>query len=67
MDGSRILSEDDLDEYEYSEDDAKHKNQNLKNQNSYDSKPFDDAYDISQDLSIAESFDAREKVLNIPH
>lgn len=61
------MSEDDLDEYEYSDDDPKYKKNgpgsSRKVPNTYDNKPYDEAYEISQDLSVAESFDAKEKVL----
>lgn len=55
---------DELDEFEESADDRKHNTKNLKNNNqtSYANKPYDEAYEISQDLSMAESFDGRDKV-----
>jgi hypothetical protein len=58
---NRLLSEDDLDEYEYSEDDAKQKSAQ-RNQTTFANKPYDEAYEISQDLSVAESFEAKDKV-----
>ena len=60
MDSSGRLSEDDLDEFEYSEDDNKHKNQ--KNTTKFKDEKYDEALEFSHDLSVAESFDARDKV-----
>jgi hypothetical protein len=34
----------------------------LKKVTNFQNKPYDEAYDISQDLSMAESYDGREKV-----
>jgi hypothetical protein len=51
---------DGLDVFEESIDETKQKN--LKNQTNYTNKPYDEAYEISQDLSMAESFDGRDKV-----
>lgn len=48
-----------LDEFENSIDETKHKN--LKNQTTFTNKPYDEAFEISQDLSMAESFDGRDK------
>lgn len=48
------LSEDDLDEYEFSEDEAKHTNNHKKLLD----KQYDEVYEVSQDLSVAESFSA---------
>lgn len=48
---------DELDEFEESVDETKQKN--LRNQTSYTNKPYDEAYEVSQDLSMAESFDGR--------
>jgi hypothetical protein len=45
-----------LDEFEESYDDTK---KNLKNSTAYQNKPYDEAYEVSQDLSMAESFDGR--------
>eukprot|EP01035_Chromulina_nebulosa_P020202 gene20202-26223_t len=60
MDRSELLSEDGLDdEFEYSADDTKLKNP--RSQKVYDNKPYDEEYELSQDLSVAESFDARDK------
>ena len=54
---------DELDEFEESADDRNKHNKNGKNnQTSYSNKPYDEAYEISQDLSMAESFDGRDKV-----
>ena len=57
-----LSEDDDLDEFEYSQGDEKfskqHRNQTFAN------KPYDEAHEISQDLSVAESFDARDKVCN---
>ena len=49
-----------LDEFENSIDETRHKN--LKNQTTYSNKPYDEAFEVSQDLSMAESFDGRDKV-----
>ena len=35
---------------------------NNKKQINYTNKPYDEAFEISQDLSMAESYDGREKV-----
>ena len=51
---------DELDEFEASVDETKHKN--LKNQTTYNNKPYDEAFEVSADLSMAESFDGRDKV-----
>lgn len=48
-----------LDEFEASMDETKQKN--IKNQTSYTNKPYDEAFEISQELSMAESYDGREK------
>jgi hypothetical protein len=51
---------DELDEFEESFDqNAKQKALN-KNRTTYQDKPYDEAYEISQDLSMAESFDGRQ-------
>lgn len=50
---------DELDEFEESIEDAKPKN--FRNHTSYSNKPYDEGEDVSQDLSMAESFDGREK------
>jgi hypothetical protein len=55
-----LSGSDELDEFEQSVDEAKAKNQ--KNATSYQNKPYDEAYEVSQDLSMAESFDGRDKV-----
>jgi hypothetical protein len=49
-----------LDEFEKSLDETRPKN--LKNHTTFSNKPYDEAIEISQDLSMAESFDGREKV-----
>mmetsp|Transcript_9080 Transcript_9080/g.20018 ORF Transcript_9080/g.20018 Transcript_9080/m.20018 type:complete len:265 (-) Transcript_9080:162-956(-) len=54
-----LSGSDELDEFEQSVDEAKAKNQ--KNATSYQNKPYDEAYEVSQDLSMAESFDGRDK------
>jgi hypothetical protein len=54
-----------LDEFENSIDETKPKN--LKNQTTYTNKPYDEAFEVSQDLSMAESFDGRDKVIKILH
>ena len=54
---------DELDEFEESMEDHKQSsNTNNKNQTTYSNKPYDEAFEISQDLSMAESFDGRDKV-----
>ena len=60
-DDSSEFSDDGLDEFEESMEDRKQKPP-LKNQTSYSNKPYDEAYELSQDLSMAESYDGREKV-----
>lgn len=35
----------------------------IQNVTSFQNKPYDEAYEISQDLSMAESYDGREKVI----
>jgi hypothetical protein len=60
MDESDEFS-DGLDDFEASIDENKQKALN-KNRTTYQDKPYDEAYEISQDLSMAESFDARDKV-----
>lgn len=49
-----------LDEFENSIDETRQKS--LKNQTTYSNKPYDEAFEVSQDLSMAESFDGRDKV-----
>ena len=34
----------------------------IKPVHKYDDKPYDEAYEVSQDLSVAESYDGRGKV-----
>ena len=56
---------DGLDEFEESMEDHKQSSNytnNNKNQTTYSNKPYDEAFEISQDLSMAESFDGRDKV-----
>ena len=56
---------DELDEFEESIDDAKQKQARGNNTTNYQNKPYDEAYEVSQDLSMAESFDGRgDKVVN---
>ena len=50
---------DELDEFEESQDDTNLKKKNVTN---FQNKPYDEAYEVSQDLSMAESYDGREKV-----
>jgi len=50
---------DELDEFEASVDESHH--QKNKNQTTYSNKPYDEAFEISQDLSMAESYDGRDK------
>jgi heme oxygenase len=55
---------DELDEFEESVDETKQRgnfSSKARNQTFVD-KPYDEVYEISQDLSMAESFDGREKV-----
>lgn len=61
-DDSSEFSDDGLDEFEESMED-RNKKPPLKNQTAYSNKPYDEAYELSQDLSMAESFDGREKVI----
>lgn len=55
MDHSGELS-DELDEFEASGDGREAK----KGQTAYSNKPYDEAFEISHDLSVAESFDGRD-------
>eukprot|EP00607_Mallomonas_marina_P009859 CAMPEP_0182419634 /NCGR_PEP_ID=MMETSP1167-20130531/4041_1 /TAXON_ID=2988 /ORGANISM="Mallomonas Sp, Strain CCMP3275" /LENGTH=460 /DNA_ID=CAMNT_0024594651 /DNA_START=128 /DNA_END=1510 /DNA_ORIENTATION=+ len=50
-------SDDDMDEFEESQDERMQKNQNDR---TIANKPYDEAYEVSQDLSMAESFDGRQ-------
>lgn len=55
---------DELDEFEESIDETKQRGAfaaNNRNQTTYSDKPYDEAYEISQDLSMAESYDGRDK------
>eukprot|EP01037_Dinobryon_pediforme_P018002 gene18002-18239_t len=65
-DNSGELS-DGLDEFEESIDETKQRGNFTanRNQTTYSDKPYDEAYEVSQDLSMAESFDGREKVLSV--
>ena len=54
-----------LDEFEESMDDRKNRPP-IKN-HSVNNKHYDEEYEVSQDLSVAESFDGRDKVTNIPY
>eukprot|EP01041_Mallomonas_annulata_P003240 gene3240-6411_t len=47
-----------MDEFEESVDEREHKTQNDK---TFANKPYDEAYEVSQDLSLAESFDGRQQ------
>ena len=49
---------DELEEFEMSQDES---NQKKKGGQSFANKPYDEAYELSQDLSMAESFDGRDK------
>jgi len=54
---------DELDEFEESMEDHKQRdNITNKKQINYTNKPYDEAFEISQDLSMAESYDGRDKV-----
>lgn len=60
---SADFSEDDgLDEFEESVDEKKRGGGGGRNNNTFKDKPYDEAYEVSQDLSVAESFDARDRV-----
>lgn len=48
---------DGLDEFEAS---AEERSAKKKAEQTYSNKPYDEAYEISQDLSVAESFDGRD-------
>lgn len=50
--------DDELDEYEESHDEAKMKK---KGTQAVANQKYDEAYELSQDLSMAESFDGRDK------
>jgi hypothetical protein len=49
--------DDDLDEFEESADE---RNMKKKAGTTFVNKPYDEAFEISQDLSVAESFDGRD-------
>ena len=49
---------DELEEFEMSQDES---NLKKKGAQSFANKPYDEAYELSQDLSMAESFDGRDK------
>lgn len=51
---------DGLDEFEESIDERKRPP--IKNQTAYKDKPYDEAFEVSQELSMAESYDGRDKV-----
>lgn len=57
------FSEDELDEFEESMDERKRPTIGGKNQTTYSNKPYDEAIEVSQDLSMAESYDMRDKVI----
>jgi intraflagellar transport protein 46 len=62
MDEISDSNSDELDEFEQSVgDDDKHGSGNRKGGTTYVNKPYDEAFEISQDLSMAESFDGRDK------
>jgi hypothetical protein len=62
MDGSGEFSDGlDDDEFEESVEERKQRPM-MKNQTAYKDKPYDEAFEVSQDLSMAESFDGRDKV-----
>ena len=60
MDNSGDLS-DELDEFEASADGREAK----KGMSAVQNKPYDEAYEISHDLSMAESFDGRDAKVNV--
>jgi hypothetical protein len=63
MDDNSGEFSDELDEFEESIDETKQNAQkNLRNQTTFSNKPYDEAFEVSQDLSVNESFDGREKV-----
>lgn len=58
MDGDSGEFSDELDVFEESADEAKQK---MKNHTTYKDKPYDEGIEFSQDLSMAESYDPRDK------
>jgi hypothetical protein len=62
MDDNSGEFSDELDEFEESIDETKQKN--LRNQTTFSNKPYDEAFEVSQDLSVNESFDGREKAFH---
>lgn len=52
---------DGLDEFEESIDEKRRPP--IKSNTAFKDKPYDEAYELSQDLSMAESFDGRDKVI----
>lgn len=52
---------DGLDEFEESIDEKRRPP--IKSNTAFKDKPYDEAYELSQDLSMAESFDGRDKVM----
>ncbi len=58
MDGDSDELSDGLDEFEASAEERQAKGKGQSQ--SYANKPYDEAYEISQDLSVAESYDGRD-------
>lgn len=50
---------DGLDEFEASMEERKQSKPNNKNQTTYANKPYDEAFEVSAELSMAESYDGR--------
>ena len=55
---------DGLDEFEASAEERQAKKGDAQN---YANKPYDEAYELSQDLSVNESYDARDAKVRGPH
>jgi hypothetical protein len=56
------FSDEELDVFEESMDDKQRNAVAGRNQTTYANKPYDEAIEVSQDLSMAESYDMRDKV-----
>jgi hypothetical protein len=57
------FSDEELDVFEESMDDKQRNAVAGRNQTTYANKPYDEAIEVSQDLSMAESYDMRDKVI----